>query len=131
MLIQITLLLNLKFFMLREFLKCQFLFTSILFLIVFSSKVTLLSLISHFFSQVMLDGNNVKDFNVKWMRSNFGVVSQEPVLFDLSIGDNIRFGVVHGASQGEIEDAAKLANAHDFIMALPKVHKHLRSVNHL
>ena len=50
-----------------------------------------------------------------------GVVSQEPVLFDMSIAENIGFGALHQASQKEIEDAAKMANAHDFITQLPNV----------
>ena len=63
----------------------------------------------------------MKNLNVKSLRSNIGVVSQEPVLFDMTIAENIQFGAVLGASQSEIEEAAKNANAHDFIMNLPKV----------
>lgn len=63
----------------------------------------------------------MKSLNVKSLRSNIGVVSQEPVLFDMTIAENIRFGATFGASQSEIEEAAKNANAHDFIMNLPKV----------
>lgn len=55
------------------------------------------------------------------MRSNIGVVSQEPVLFDMTIAENIRFGARFGATQIEVEESAKNANAHDFIMELPKV----------
>ena len=68
-----------------------------------------------------LDNNDLRDVNVRSLRSNIGIVSQEPVLFDLSIADNIRFGALHGASQKEIEEAAMQANAHNFIMDLPKV----------
>lgn len=63
----------------------------------------------------------MKNLNVKSLRSNIGVVSQEPVLFDVSIAENIRFGAAFETSQSEIKEAAKNANAHDFIMNLPKV----------
>ena len=67
-----------------------------------------------------MDGNDIKDINVKWLRRQIGVVSQEPVLFDGSVSDNIRLGR-DGATQTEIEDAAKMANAHSFIMNFPDV----------
>ena len=62
---------------------------------------------------------NIKELNLKWLRSHIGVVSQEPVLFDTTIAENIRYGK-EDATMQEIEEAAKNANAHDFIMALPK-----------
>ncbi len=61
-----------------------------------------------------LDDVNVKDFNIPWLRKQIGVVSQEPVLFGYTIGQNIAFGK-EGATREEIEAAAKMANAHDFI----------------
>ena len=61
-----------------------------------------------------IDGHDIKDVNVKWLRQQIGVVSQEPVLFDGSISDNIRLGR-EGATQADIEEAAKMANAHNFI----------------
>ena len=67
-----------------------------------------------------MDGNSLKDLNLKWLRSQIGVVNQEPVLFQSSIADNIRMGR-DGVTQEEIELAAKNANAHDFIMSLPDV----------
>ena len=66
-----------------------------------------------------MGGVNIKELNLKWLRSHIGVVSQEPVLFDTSIAENIRYGK-EDATMQEIEEAAKSANAHDFIMALPK-----------
>ena len=68
----------------------------------------------------MIGEDNVKDINVKWLRQHIGIVSQEPVLFDMSIADNIRMGK-DDASQQEIEEAAMNANAHDFITNLPIV----------
>jgi ATP-binding cassette, subfamily B (MDR/TAP), member 1 len=57
--------------------------------------------------------------SVKWLRAQIGVVSQEPVLFNKTIGENIRMGKPE-ATQAEVEDAARAANAHDFIAKLPK-----------
>lgn len=57
---------------------------------------------------------------MKWLRENIGIVSQEPVLFDASIAENIRMGR-SDATKAEIEIAAMNANAHDFITDLPKV----------
>ena len=70
--------------------------------------------------QVLLDGKNIKDINVGHLRSHIGVVSQEPVLFSTTIAENIAFGR-EGVSQQEIEQAAKAANAHNFISQFPKV----------
>ena len=55
---------------------------------------------------------------MKWLRSNIGVVSQEPVLFDTTIAENISYGK-EGATREEIEAAARAANAHNFISELP------------
>ena len=68
---------------------------------------------------VEVDGINVKDLNVAWLRRRIGVVGQEPVLFDLSIRENIRLGN-QAASEEEIEQACKAANAFIFIQKLPK-----------
>ena len=68
--------------------------------------------------QITIDGHNISDLNIKWLRSNIGVVSQEPVLFDTSIAENIRFGR-EDATKEDIERAAKAANAHNFISSLP------------
>ena len=61
---------------------------------------------------------DVRSLNLKWLRANIGVVSQEPVLFDTTIADNIGYGKER-ATMEEIETAAKNANAHDFISQLP------------
>mmetsp|Transcript_3600 Transcript_3600/g.7957 ORF Transcript_3600/g.7957 Transcript_3600/m.7957 type:complete len:1436 (+) Transcript_3600:181-4488(+) len=71
---------------------------------------------------IQLDGVDLRDLNVKWLRSQIGLVSQEPKLFARSIRDNIAFGVASFSkvpSQEEIEEATKMANAHDFIMEFP------------
>ena len=68
--------------------------------------------------QITLDDRNIKSLNLKWLRSNIGIVSQEPVLFNTTIADNIRMGN-DGATLEEIKMAAKNANAHKFISSLP------------
>jgi ATP-binding cassette, subfamily B (MDR/TAP), member 1 len=67
---------------------------------------------------VKLDGVDFKDINVKHLRSNIGYVGQEPTLFATTIAKNIQYGNP-GATQEQIEEAAKQANAHDFIMSFP------------
>jgi len=60
--------------------------------------------------------------NIQWLRSQIGLVSQEPVLFDATIADNIRYGAnFREVTDGEVEMAAKSANIHNFIMELPQV----------
>ena len=68
--------------------------------------------------QITLDGVDVRTLNLKWLRSQIGLVFQEPVLFATSITENIRFGR-EDATMEEVEQAAKNANAYDFIMTLP------------
>ena len=70
--------------------------------------------------RVLIDGKDIKTLNVGWLRSHIGIVSQEPVLFTGSIEDNIRFGKPD-ATDAEVQAAAIMANAHDFIMDLPLV----------
>ena len=68
----------------------------------------------------------MKLFNLEWLRRQIGLVSQEPILFDATIGDNIRFGAnFRDVSDEEVVTAAKTADVHDFIMSLPQVcHPH-------
>lgn len=66
---------------------------------------------------VTLDGHDVRDLNPHWLRTAVGVVSQEPVLFDTTVADNIAYGLP-GLTHEDIVQAAKAANAHDFIMQL-------------
>ncbi|GFS95723.1 ATP-dependent translocase ABCB1 [Nephila pilipes] len=85
-------------------------------------KSTIVQLILRFYDtlegMVEIDGNNVRELNVGWLRDNIGLVGQEPVLFSTTISQNIRYGK-QDATQEEIEEAAKTANVHDFIEALP------------
>ena len=68
--------------------------------------------------QVLLDGVDVCHVPLAWLRRQVGLVSQEPVLFATTIRHNILFGRPD-ASHQEVEEAAKAANAHNFIIALP------------
>jgi ATP-binding cassette subfamily B (MDR/TAP) protein 1 len=72
------------------------------------------------FLKIELDGTDIQTVNPQWLRSSIGVVSQEPVLFGMSILDNILLGREDRTLQDAII-AAKLANAHGFISALPNV----------
>ncbi|XP_071479160.1 ATP-dependent translocase ABCB1-like [Diadema antillarum] len=86
-------------------------------------KSTTVNLLLRFYDtlegQIFVDGNEIRDLNLHWLRNRIGVVSQEPVLFNCSIVQNIADGR-DGATMDEITNAAKMANAHDFIMQLPK-----------
>jgi ABC-type oligopeptide transport system ATPase subunit len=85
---------------------------------------TIIQLIQRFYDpdvgRVLIDGKDLRTLNVSWLRSQIGLVSQEPVLFTGSIEENIRFGK-SDATLEEVQQAARMANAHDFIMALPEV----------
>ncbi|XP_037933641.1 multidrug resistance protein homolog 65-like [Teleopsis dalmanni] len=87
-----------------------------------SGKSTCVQLLQRFydpiFGKILLDNEDIKKYNVSWLRSNMAVVGQEPVLFQGTIGENIRHGKPD-ATQKEVEDASRAANAHDFIIGLP------------
>lgn len=69
-----------------------------------------------------LDKHNIKDLNIQWLRKQIGIVSQEPVLFDRSIGENIAYGDnFRNVDMNEIIAAARQANIHEFIASLPEV----------
>ncbi|TWW79227.1 Multidrug resistance protein 1 [Takifugu flavidus] len=69
----------------------------------------------------LLDGVDVKQLNIHWLRSQIGIVSQEPVLFDCSLAENIAYGDnSRSVSMDEIVAAAKAANIHSFIEGLPQ-----------
>ncbi len=85
-------------------------------------KTTLCSLIPRFYDvtdgSILIDGKDIKDITLSSLRNHIGVVAQDVYLFSGSIRDNIVYGK-SGATDGEIERAARLAGAHDFIMSLP------------
>jgi ATP-binding cassette subfamily B protein len=87
-----------------------------------AGKTTLVSLLARFHDvssgQILLDGVDLRDYKLNDLRKQFAIVLQEPVLFSTSVAENIGYARP-GASQEEIIRAAKLANAHNFIMGLP------------
>ncbi|EGF83631.1 hypothetical protein BATDEDRAFT_15754 [Batrachochytrium dendrobatidis JAM81] len=96
-----------------------------------SGKSTTVKLIERFYDpvsgNVFLDGTNLKDLNVAWLRQQIGIVSQEPTLFDCSLRQNIMYGYCGDASSLSaekidqmVEEACKMANAWEFIQKLPK-----------
>ncbi|XP_006236061.1 phosphatidylcholine translocator ABCB4 isoform X2 [Rattus norvegicus] len=88
-------------------------------------KSTVVQLLERFYDPmagtVLLDGQEAKKLNVQWLRAQLGIVSQEPILFDCSIAENIAYGDnSRVVSQDEIVRAAKEANIHPFIETLPQ-----------
>ncbi|CAF4895872.1 unnamed protein product [Rotaria sp. Silwood1] len=87
-----------------------------------SGKSTCVQLLQRFYDfdsgAIFIDDHQIIEYNLKWLRQHIGVVSQEPVLFQATIRENILLGK-DDATNDEVEEAAKIANAHGFIMALP------------
>ncbi len=87
-----------------------------------AGKSILLTLLLRFYDpqqgRVMIDGHDLRDLTLYSLREQIGIVTQESFLFHDSIYENIRFGRLE-ATKAEIEEAARLAHAHDFIMAQP------------
>lgn len=85
-------------------------------------KSTVIQLIEQFYrpteGTLEFCGVDMKELNIRWCRQQIATVFQEPNLFDSSIAENIRFGCPN-ASQSDVEDAARKANAHDFISSFP------------
>ena len=96
-------------------------------------KSTCIQLVQRFYDPhflgggIFVDGRNVKELNIKWLRSHIGIVGQEPALFDCSIAENIRYAKP-SATDEEIQQACKDANAYNFIKNLPKVLEFLSAV---
>jgi len=91
-----------------------------------SGKSTIIGLLERFYQhqsgEIKLDGVNLDDIDPRWIHRNIGIVTQEPTLFAATIKENILYAVQQSGrhvSEEEIIDAAKAANAHEFIMALP------------
>jgi ATP-binding cassette, subfamily B, bacterial len=88
-----------------------------------AGKTTLVSLLSRFYDptegHVLLDGVDIRTYKLADLRSQFGLVPQDPVLFSRTIAENIAYASAD-AGENDIIEAAKAANAHDFIMRLPE-----------
>lgn len=67
---------------------------------------------------ILLDGHDLKNLQLKWLREQIGLVNQEPALFATTIAENILFGK-EGANMDQVIKAAEAANAHSFVQALP------------
>ncbi|KAI0527901.1 ABC transporter [Xylaria bambusicola] len=97
-----------------------------------SGKSTIVGLVERFYDpvggQVLLDGHDVSTLNLRWLRQQISLVSQEPTLFGTTIFHNIRYGLFGTKYENEspekqkelVIEAAKKANAHDFISSLPE-----------
>lgn len=85
-----------------------------------AGKSTLVDLLPRFYDvkggQILIDGQDIRHFKLKDLRHHMGIVSQEAILFNDTIYNNIVFGL-EGVSPAEVENAARIANAHEFIMA--------------
>lgn len=91
-------------------------------------KSTVTQLLERFYDassgDILIGNYNLKELNLSWLRSQISIVSQEPILFDTSIAENIAYGDnTRQVTREEIEAAAKLANIHDFISKLPLVNQ--------
>jgi ATP-binding cassette subfamily B protein len=87
-----------------------------------SGKTTLVNLLTRFYEPtagaILLDGVDLRDYRLADLRAQFAIVLQQPLLFSTTIADNIAYARPH-ASEADIVAAARAANAHDFIAALP------------
>jgi ATP-binding cassette subfamily B protein len=89
-----------------------------------SGKTSIINLLLRFYDHqsgsIMLDGLPLSEYPRAMLRSNIGIVEQEPFLFSRSIGENIAYGSQREVSQEEIEEAAKAAAIHDIILTFPE-----------
>jgi len=87
-----------------------------------SGKTTLADLLPRFYDlehgEILLDGENIKDYRLADLRNMMGIVTQESILFNDTVFNNIAFGM-ENATEVDVVNAAKIANAHDFIMQMP------------
>ncbi|EPS68330.1 hypothetical protein M569_06437 [Genlisea aurea] len=87
-----------------------------------SGKSTIISLMERFYDpvggQILLDGRDLKSYNLRWLRSHLGLIQQDPIIFSTTIRENIIYAR-HNASEAEMKEAARIANAHHFISSLP------------
>jgi ATP-binding cassette, subfamily B, bacterial len=88
-----------------------------------SGKSTIASLLLRLYDphegRILIDGRDIRSYTIESLRSQISIVMQDSPLFALSVRDNIAFGAAGGSFQ-EITEAARIANAHDFIMQMPK-----------
>lgn len=90
---------------------------------IYSGKSTVVSLLQRFYDvtsgSVTIDGHDIRNLDMNWLRSHIAYVQQEPQLFGLTVRENIAYGMDREVTQDEIEAVAKEANAHEFISQWP------------
>ncbi len=91
-----------------------------------AGKSTLAALLGRLYDpkegRILIDGAPLSELDPSWLRRQIGVVSQEPILFSTTVADNIRYGRTD-ATDAEVEQAARAANAHDFVSRFPEGYK--------
>ncbi|XP_064473639.1 phosphatidylcholine translocator ABCB4-like isoform X2 [Ornithodoros turicata] len=88
-----------------------------------SGRSTILKLLTRFYDitegQILIDHRDIRSYNIGWLRGQMGIVCQNPVLFNTTVAENIRYGLAT-ATQADIQEAAIAAHAHKFILKLPQ-----------
>jgi ABC-type multidrug transport system fused ATPase/permease subunit len=89
-----------------------------------AGKSTVVALLQRFYDvdsgSITIDGNDIRDLNLQWLRSNIGYVQQEPTMFGLTCRENVTYGVDRQVPQEELEAVCRKANCHDFVMDWPQ-----------
>lgn len=89
-----------------------------------AGKSTVVALMQRFYDitggSISIDGHDIRDLDLSWLRSNIGYVQQEPQLFGLSVRENITYGVDREVGEDELDVVCRKANAYDFVMKWPK-----------
>jgi ABC-type multidrug transport system fused ATPase/permease subunit len=89
-----------------------------------AGKSTVVALLQRFYDvtggSITIDGHDIRDIDLKWLRQHIGYVQQEPQLFGMTVRENVCYGVDRTVSKEELEMACREANAHDFIAAWPQ-----------
>lgn len=88
-----------------------------------AGKSTVVSLLQRFYDvksgSITIDGHDIRELDLKWLRSHVGFVQQEPSLFGMTCRENVTYGLDRDVSQDELEAVCRKANAHDFILSWP------------
>ena len=89
-----------------------------------SGKSTVISLLERFYEaeggRILIDGVDIQELDPLWLHDNIGLVLQEPVLFGMSVKDNIVYGLGREVTEEEVVEACKQANAHEFVQGFPE-----------
>ncbi|GAX16798.1 ATP-binding cassette, subfamily B (MDR/TAP), member 10 [Fistulifera solaris] len=89
-----------------------------------AGKSTVVALLQRFYDvpsgSIRIDGHDLRDLDLPWLRANIGYVQQEPQLFGLTVRENICYGIDREVSREELDEVSRKANAHDFIVQWPQ-----------